>query len=718
MRFVFIWWLTFWTVGVSAQYAVAVNDPLEVVNLAKNAHYLRDPTGGMMIPEVLSSTNNARWQPVNKQVVSFGITKDVYWIRVPLQNNTGRPLLLKVANNALTEVRVYETVNNQVTGEHFSGATQPFAQRQLLDVDYLFPLKVTPGAAATVYIRVQHFRGTHFPLLAGTGAAFYNEAGRRNLLQGMYYGFMLLMVLYNLFIYFSLRDSSYLYYVVYVFLMGLFNASVTGYAFRYIWPNLPALNAYEDILSALVCMAGILFTVNFLNTKQNAPVFHRVLLALLAAYTVIGAVVGAGYFYPGSVAVETLSLVLVLVLFGAAYRVLQKGYQPALFFLFAWSLLLISVVVFVLKDFDVLPYTDFTESSLQIGSAVEALLLSMALANRINVLKKEKQEAQWETLRSLEKNRTLMAEQNEMLEKKVEERTSELKLANKELLTALKNLKDTQAQLVQREKMASLGELIAGIAHEIQNPLNFVNNFSENNAELLAELKQAVDTGNNTEALALVEQTIANEERITHHGKRADSIVKNMLQHSRSKAEQKELADINALVDEYLRLSYHGLRAQDKLFNATLETHFDPAAGCLYIIPQEIGRVLLNLFNNAFYSVNKKKKAKPDYNPVVRVQTQRSADSVIICISDNGLGIPEAIFDKIFQPFFTTKPVGEGTGLGLSLSYDIVANGHAGQMTVETKDGDFTTFKIILPTQTNHLNFTSLTPPAHEDISS
>ncbi len=268
----------------------------------------------------------------------------------------------------------------------------------------------------------------------------------------------------------------------------------------------------------------------------------------------------------------------------------------------------------------------------------------------------------------------------------------------------LSELKTTQSQLIQSEKMASLGELTAGIAHEIQNPLNFVNNFSEINSELLLEMKDEIDKGNLDEVKTIATDIIQNEQKIKHHGKRADAIVKGMLQHSRASSGQKELTDINALADEYLRLSYHGLRAKDKSFNAAVQTDFDSNIGKINIVPQEIGRVLLNLYNNAFYAVNEKAKNNRDnYEPIVTVSTRLSplpgrgvGGEVAITIKDNGNGIPQKIADKIFQPFFTTKPPGEGTGLGLSLSYDIIKT-HGGEIKVETKEGEGTTFIIQLP---------------------
>jgi len=279
------------------------------------------------------------------------------------------------------------------------------------------------------------------------------------------------------------------------------------------------------------------------------------------------------------------------------------------------------------------------------------------------------------------------------------EKSRERELAQaREIEKAYEELKNTQSQLIHSEKMASLGELTAGIAHEIQNPLNFVNNFSEVSRELLDEMKEELDLGNFVDAKELADNVILNLDKIHHHGNRADSIVKGMLQHSRSSSSVKEPTDINALCDEYLRLSYHGLRAKDKAFNAQLVTEFDPTIGKTNVVPQDMGRVILNLMTNAFYAVNEKKKSGIDnYAPTVSVGTKNEGNKIRITVKDNGGGIPPKVVDKIFQPFFTTKPTGQGTGLGLSLSYDIVTKAHQGSMHVDTEENKGTTFTIILP---------------------
>ncbi len=314
-----------------------------------------------------------------------------------------------------------------------------------------------------------------------------------------------------------------------------------------------------------------------------------------------------------------------------------------------------------------------------IKSADKELEITLFKLDRTEKVKRTTAILLEETIDELEKKRKAEEETNAALTKSLEE------------------LKQTQSQLIQSEKMASLGELTAGIAHEIQNPLNFVNNFSEVSCELINEMVEEVDKGNTKDVKEIARDVQQNLEKILHHGKRADAIVKGMLQHSSSGSGKSEPTDINKLADEYLRLAYHGLRAKDKSFNATMKTDLDSSIGNINIISKDIGRVILNLITNAFYVVDEKRKSGiADYQPMVSVSTKKLENSVEIKVEDNGNGIPQKILDKIFQPFFTTKPTGQGTGLGLSLSYDIV-KAHGGELKVETKEGEGSEFIIQLP---------------------
>jgi two-component system NtrC family sensor kinase len=349
-----------------------------------------------------------------------------------------------------------------------------------------------------------------------------------------------------------------------------------------------------------------------------------------------------------------------------------------------------SIALFLAKYLLPFVFREYEDYFDLIGFAVVIWLMAFGISakNQLKDLKREKEEKE------------KVISENTTLEQLVRERTQEILLQNNRLEETVEELKQTQNQLIQQEKLASLGELTAGIAHEIQNPLNFVNNFSEVSIELIDELKEELSKLNLPEDSADIIDLTQNLQKISHHGKRASGIVKNMLEHSRASTGDKQLVNINALAEEYIKLSFHGLRAKDKSFNSDFKTLLDDNLPQVEVVPQDLGRVLLNLFNNAFYAVQKKAQSenKPaDYKPVVTVSTQKLKDEIIITVTDNGLGIPEEIKTKIFQPFFTTKPTGQGTGLGLSLSYDIITKGHAGELEVESTEGEGSKFVITLP---------------------
>ncbi len=339
-------------------------------------------------------------------------------------------------------------------------------------------------------------------------------------------------------------------------------------------------------------------------------------------------------------------------------------------------------------------------------SAMVFLFTSFLIAFISNQRKKLKYHKDLQAMH--EEQQKVLMQQNTLLEERVSLRTTELVHQKENLQKALLELKSSQLQLVQKEKMASLGELAAGIAHEIQNPLNFVNNFAEINAELLHEMKgqlaaEKLSVMGKESINSIVTDVTHNLEKITQYGNKADNIVKSMLQHSRNNSGEKQFIDLNALADEYLKLSYHGFRAKDKLFNVGIKTSFDEHLDKINIIPQDIGRVLINLYNNAFYSVNEKKRRlklnpshlNPGYEPTVSVTTKMTGDKAELKIRDNGLGISPKFIDKIYQPFFTTKPTGQGTGLGLSLSYDII-KAHQGDLKVASAEGEFAEFTLEL----------------------
>ena len=370
-----------------------------------------------------------------------------------------------------------------------------------------------------------------------------------------------------------------------------------------------------------------------------------------------------------------------------------KAKKRGALFIIAGSFLFLSLLVasnLIPGDWGELLFM-FSLVSLPIGMTVFLAIRTAITYRSLETKLVEVQELSHQNTKYQLEKQELLAGQNEKLEQQVSERTAQLS-------QSLNELKSAQAQLVQSAKMASLGELTAGIAHEIQNPLNFVNNFSEVNTELIDEMQEEIDKGDFEEVKAIANDIKENQQKINQHGKRADFIVKGMLQHSRTSSGERQPTNINTLADEFLKLSYHGLRAKDKTFNTELVTNFEDKLPGVNVVQQDIGRVLLNLFNNAFYAVSQKqKKADKDYKAEVSVTTSFENGQVIIKVKDNGIGIPDAVKDKIMQPFFTTKPTGEGTGLGLSLSYDIIVKTHGGSIRINSVEGEGSEFIVILP---------------------
>ncbi|HLY71130.1 MAG TPA: ATP-binding protein, partial [Puia sp.] len=497
---------------------------------------------------------------------------------------------------------------------------------------------------------------------------YYPPQSARDLLGIFRVGvFFILAILHLAFYLFYPPQKANLYFSLYAFFLGAcgimshvtYFTNEVGHKFYY---NILVLDLEK------IGQQFMLTAIYFLFSKKRKRMFWFltsliIIAILLNAYTYAWGIVISIFILPWLISLEIGRIALNSV------RMKKRG---------AWILLggaitflASSLVQFVGMIF----YSDtgyttifsivnltYSIASLSIPVATSIYLgLDFAFTNRS--LKEKLSEVEMlsqKTIAQEQEKQRILATQNETLEKQVAVRTSELN-------QSLKNLKATQAQLIQSEKMASLGELTAGIAHEIQNPLNFMNNFAEVNSELIGEMKQEMEDGNLQEAKTIADSIDDNEQKINYHGKRADSIVKGMLQHSRVSNGVKVPTDLNSLADEYLRLSYHGLRAKDNLFNAVQKTDYDPAVALVNVIPQDIARVLLNLYNNAFHAVSEKKKsAGAGYEPTVSVSTRKIGEKVEIGVKDNGNGIPEKVVDKIFQPFFTTKPPGQGTGLGLS----------------------------------------------------
>ncbi|MDJ0367736.1 ATP-binding protein [Hymenobacter sp. H14-R3] len=451
-----------------------------------------------------------------------------------------------------------------------------------------------------------------------------------------------------------------------------------------------------NLLAATGLALVLAFLLRSLLDRPRYMPRARTWLLLLWVPAVVGFGVTAALHYQNSL----LDDWYILFVFGVAAAVLWpvRHYRPAAIML--WALVIPAlyravVIGQAVLDYQfVAPLAGYFKSLARLNVFWFGIITGLAFYQKKTLAKENAQRAEEE------QQRRQAAARNAALERLVATRTAALTQQASELQTALAELRATQQQLIQREKMASLGELTAGIAHEIQNPLNFVNNFADVSAELVDEL--VAEQTNPTPDAGLEDELLSdlrhNLHKINQHGQRAASIVRGMLAHSRQSTGERQPTDLNALADEYLRLAYHGLRAKDKSFNATLDTDFAALLPLVPAVSGDVGRVLLNLFTNAFYAVQQRQQAAgPGYAPTVQVRTRRVGEEVEICIRDNGMGIPEAVRSKIFQPFFTTKPSGEGTGLGLSLAHDIVVQGHGGTLAVTSQEGEFTEFIVRLP---------------------
>jgi two-component system, NtrC family, sensor kinase len=514
----------------------------------------------------------------------------------------------------------------------------------------------------------------------------YREEDRRErIYETSVMSLWLLLTIVCFCLYFLYRSQKpYLYMGVTAFLV---------FCYRFIESEVPEemLSTTNSVsvahfISSMLALLSNFFSFNalYLLFKQKKPKFYYiiVLVRLFSACSFFLFPPVAGLLWGLCFLLASIELFRISI---KAFRNKRAGAVILIGTYFLWISSIVFAVVTLLMNLIGLAYFlqlfGSFSNAIGLGTFIAGEFARTGLALRARV--KEVEEL------SEEKHRILSA-QNIVLEKQVLQRTAQLE-------NSLAELKATQAQLIQSEKMASLGELTAGIAHEIQNPLNFVNNFSEVNKELLADMKGEIEKGNLDEVKSIANDVIENQEKINHHGKRAEGIVKGMLQHSRISSGHKELTDMNALADEYVRLAYHGLRAKDKSFNAEIKTDFDKTIGKINVVPPDIGRVLLNLINNAFYAVSERQKVEGlGYKPTVFVSTAKQNGKIEITVKDNGHGVPQNIVEKIFQPFFTTKPAGQGTGLGLSLAYDIV-KAHGGEIKVETKEGEGSEFTIQLP---------------------
>ena len=615
-----------------------------------------------------------------------------YWLKFQVQNKSNDPGEWLLGFDNWQYVDFYQVDSGKTPMKKITGRLVPFLLRDVPLANHCFVrLHLKANQTVSCYVRLRS--DTRDEVIANNlSFNVYNgsdlqqqENAKLNLIY-FFCGIYLVMFLYNLFIYFSTREKGYIYYLGMLLFLICAILSNTGYIIQLLKgiSSFPSWYPLCDLVcSTILGTLIILFSKQFLKLRQNLPLLNKAFNIMIGFLFLMFIPALWGDLLLANNVSSILGLITVALISTAAIQSYRKKHHSALLFLVAYGVFVVGLTFFLLEQMGLLPVNTLTQFSLEIGSSAEAVIFSFALADRINVLKLQNDESQQRIIEQLNEYNKLQLKLNHELEEKVEQRTHELRLS--------------QRQLLQKEKLAALGELTAGIAHEIQNPLNFVNNFSEVNADLLTELEQRAGEGNFEEVKAIAADIRDNTTKVVYHGKRADGIVKAMLLHSATGSGRKEIVNINQLVDEHLKWSYNGFRAKDKTFQAKLNTDYDEPVIEVEVFKQELGRVLMNIFNNAFFAVAEKSKLSNNgYEPLVSVTNRKVADDLRIIIRDNGTGIKQQVFSKIFQPFFTTKPTGEGTGLGLSLSYDTV-KAHGGEITVNTLEGEFTEFIITLP---------------------
>lgn len=726
-KFLLLFLLSVALTKVSAQtptpYPI-LNDTTLILNIPDSfVVYLEDKEGKMGLEDVQRAKREKKLKPWDSSLPGRDKIKtgQHLWLYFRVSNKTGKKI--ETGLDSWSNVSVFHVIRkNGTTQTDTTGDWAKWSSKNEFRTVNLVPLVLQPEEVVEVFYKAS-FIDPRFlnqfkialahPALTARKTlkeAEIQNVSKTDMFLSTFGGALLFATLLYFFFYYMVREKVFLYFGLCILCFGL------G------WTGMIPLYAREHPLTvhylAAVVQLGFLFFLLFfreyLLVNMHLPKWDKFLQLIVPLF--LAALIydhwKIGQQGKGTIWIIAIIIISLVISFSLLKGKMMKEKKFMLYavmpFLIAFSVLILLIVYItaVGQDNSLFQNTVFlwfaANFNILLGFTFMWMIISFSrlLFRRFNEQRQKirDQEMEKEHMRAeQEKERLKLVEQQKKdLEIQVAERTSELK-------QSLEELKATQSQLIQSEKMASLGEMTAGIAHEIQNPLNFVNNFAEVNTEIAEDIKSEIsqlvpDPAKRASLEELLADLTSNQEKIRTHGKRADSIVKNMLQHSRTGDAQKEPVDLNAMVDEYVRLSFHGLRARDKNLNADFEINLDPTIGKVNILQQDFGRVILNLVNNAFYAVNDKSKNGPEgYRPKISVTTSAGEGRVTLTVQDNGDGIPNKIKDKIFQPFFTTKPTGEGTGLGLSISYDIVTKGHNGVMRVESKEGEGSSFIVQIP---------------------
>lgn len=687
---------------------ISATSPIEINNdsslLLNNRLYIYTDSNSLDIEDVVKLPDSM-FQRAHLQVPNLGISDNTFWIKFYLKNNTeNRDLVLRFSNPILDLGVLYHQIDDssyisQALGENFF-----FKERKYLYPDYIFDLNLEPNKEKVYFLKVKSSKQILVPLSVGSITNVIYSSKSKDVIFGIYTGIIVVMFLYNFFIFFVTKDKSYLYYIAYIFTVGLVQLTFAGYSYEYIWPDNLWLSKHGLLIfGSLSGITIMLFVYEFLQIKIYSKIIKLVIWFVTGLYVI--ALIAAlfdqyGFSYR---LIDLSGLLLSISLLSISIYIAKKGYRPAFFFLIAWIIFLVGLFVFIFRSLGILPYNNFTNYTMPAGSALEVILLSLALADRINILKKEKADAQKRELEVLNENHILIENKNIELEQMVGERTEDLLKTNKELNETLTKLQIAQVQLVESEKMVSLGQLTAGVAHEINNPINFVlSNVSPLRRDLedllaIIEAYEAVKE-NSEQGFSKVDELKKNlnfdylKEEITqilagieNGAERTSEIVKSLRMFSRLDESEQKKAAIGDCIESTLTV----LTSKIKDFSVIVKKDFQ-FTDEINCYPGKLNQVFMNLINNSLDALENKQNAELSFT------IEEQDNWIKVAISDNGIGIPENIQDHIFDPFFTTKDVGKGTGLGMSIVYSIIQD-HNGKILLDSKEGIGTTFHLFLP---------------------
>ncbi|TAH00248.1 MAG: GHKL domain-containing protein [Sphingobacteriales bacterium] len=697
------------SISLFAQNTLYIQDALKEKYIGKYITVFQDSSHDLSFKQILKSDNF--FHPNSFDVLNLGISTNNNWLKFKLTNNSEKEtFILNLPNPIINEVELYIVRNSGIEKIKCTNYSQ-VRNRKYKHQFYLFDINLHHNETITCYLKLKAKEQILAPISIHTSDQILPIISDSDTKTGIYLGIMMVMLLYNLFIYFTVRDKDYLVYCHYIFWVALTQATLLGFSHRYLWTDNVWLAQNMVIICGIMSgIATILFAKSFLHTKEYSfklNLFLNITIVLyLIALTLLLFNLKQHAFQLVNLTAATVSILIMSV----AWFIYRKNYAPAKYFLLSWSIFFASILVFVFKDYGIVPYNEITVHAVEIGSALEAIILSFALANKINIFKKEKEISQAEALAVAQENERIIKEQNVFLEQKVKERTIELVATNDELSDTLEDLKQAQSQLVESEKMASLGQLTAGIAHEINNPINFV---TSNVPPLKRDLSMLFDAIEFIENVGLSDKDASEKKKtienykeeldydylkveidhllggITEGANRTAEIVAGLRIFSRVDEDDLKSANINEGIDSTLIIMKNSL----SLNNIEVEINYGnfPKIDCY---PGKLNQVFLNIISNAIDALKYKKPENG--SRVISIYTQADKDYVKIKFVDNGTGMSEITKQKIFEPFFTTKEVGEGTGLGMSIVYNTIKK-HNGEVIINSDLNKGTEITIIIP---------------------